>query len=246
MGGKSQYTFRLDAIKFCHKVFAITDCAFGLCETVEKPGWLVWLDADTVAVRPLSRYNLLQSLPKGSDLVHLGRKNFTYSETSFIGLNLESQPPIDFLGDFLGAYLSGELLHYREWHDGFIFERLLTIYKAHGLKFHDWTGDLDIKSMTEGKQAFELFPLGDYVKHKKGKKKDKTIHFGLKNPKKGTYIDHKDKEIRKNYRARHEPPEKKFYNDPTRPATLSRFILWGDATNLTDAIKDYKKKFKLT
>ncbi len=174
MGGKSQYTFRLDAIKFCHKVFAITDCAFNLCETVDKPGWLVWLDADTVAVRPLSRYNLLQSLPKGSDLVHLGRKNFTYSETSFIGLNLESQPPIDFLGDFLGAYLSGELLHYREWHDGFIFERLLTIYKAHGLKFHDWTGSLDIKSMTEGKQAFELFPLGDYVKHKKGKKKDKT------------------------------------------------------------------------
>jgi hypothetical protein len=76
--------------------------------------------------------------------------------------------------------------------------------------------------------------------------KKKTRHFGLKNFKKGTYIDHKDKEIRKNYRARHEPPEKKFYNDPTRPATLSRFILWGDATNLTDAVKDYKKRFKLT
>ena len=55
----------------------------------------------------------------------------------------------------------------------------------------------------------------------------KTRHFGLKNPKRGTYIDHKDKEIRKNYRARHEPPEKKFYTDFTRPATLSRFILWG-------------------
>ncbi len=76
--------------------------------------------------------------------------------------------------------------------------------------------------------------------------KKKTRHFGLKNPKRGTYIDHKDKEIRKNYRARHEPPEKKFYTDFTRPATLSRFILWGDATNLTDAVKDYKKKFKLS
>ena len=74
----------------------------------------------------------------------------------------------------------------------------------------------------------------------------KTTHFGQKNPKKGTYIDTKDKELRKNYRARHEPTEKKFYTDPTRPSTLSRFILWGDATNLTDAIKDYKKKFKLS
>lgn len=179
MGGKTSYTFRLDAIKFCHKVFAITDCAFNLSETMEKPGWLVWLDADTVAVRPLNRHQLLQSLPKNSDIVHLGRKNFTYSETSFIGFNLESQPPVDFLGDFLGAYLSGELFHYREWHDGFIFERLITIYKAHGLKFHDWTGSLDIKSMTEGKQAFDLFPLSDYVKHKKGAKKKKSLKLPL-------------------------------------------------------------------
>ena len=33
--------------------------------------------------------------------------------------------------------------------------------------------------------------------------KTKTTHFGLKNPQKGTYIDHKYKELRKNYRARH-------------------------------------------
>ena len=175
MGGKANYNYRHDAIKFCHKVFAITDCAFGLCETVDKPGWLVWLDADTIVTRPVSRYRLLENLPKGTDLVHLGRKNFSYSETSFIGLNLESQVPVDFLGDLLGAYLSGELLHYREWHDGFIFERLLTIYKAHGLKYHDWTGHFDIKSMTDGKQAFQLFPLGEYVEHKKGTKKKKNL-----------------------------------------------------------------------
>ena len=75
--------------------------------------------------------------------------------------------------------------------------------------------------------------------------KKKTRHFGLKNFKKGTYIDHKDKEIRKNYRARHEPPEKKFYNDPTRPATLSRFILWGTSTSLKQNIETYKDKYNL-
>jgi len=175
MGGKAIYNFRVDAIKFCHKVFAISDCAFGMVESKENPGWLVWLDADTIITKPLSRGNLLENLPTGSDLVHLGRKNFTYSETSFIGLNLESQVPVDFLGDFLGAYLSGEILQYREWHDGFIFERLLTIYKAHGLKYHDWTGHIDIKSMTHGKQAFELFPLGDYIEHKKGAKKKNNL-----------------------------------------------------------------------
>ena len=71
----------------------------------------------------------------------------------------------------------------------------------------------------------------------------KKIHFGFKGG--STYIDHKDKVKRKNYIARHEVNEKQFYKDPYRPATLSRFILWGDATNLNQAIKDYKKKFNL-
>ncbi len=71
----------------------------------------------------------------------------------------------------------------------------------------------------------------------------KRIHFGFKGG--STYIDHKDKEKRKNYRARHEVLEKKFYSDPYRPATLSRFILWGEATNLNQAIKDYEKKFNV-
>ena len=79
----------------------------------------------------------------------------------------------------------------------------------------------------------------------KNGKQVKLTHFGLKNPSKGTYIDHKDKTIRKNYRARHDKTEKKFHTDPKRASTLSRFILWGEATNLKDAVNDYKKKFNL-
>lgn len=74
--------------------------------------------------------------------------------------------------------------------------------------------------------------------------KDGTkVHFGFKGS--STYLDNKDKTIRKNYRARHDVNEKKFYNNPKKPATLSRFILWGEATNLKDAIKDYERKFKV-
>ena len=29
------------------------------------------------------------------------------------------------------------------------------------------------------------------------------------------------------------------------PASLSRFILWGDSTNINDNIEDYKKRFKI-
>ena len=71
----------------------------------------------------------------------------------------------------------------------------------------------------------------------------KKIHFGFKGG--STYLDHKDKTKRKNYIARHEVLEKKFYKDPYRPATLSRFLLWGESTNLNQAIKDYENKFNV-
>ena len=73
----------------------------------------------------------------------------------------------------------------------------------------------------------------------------KKVNFGLKNPKIGTYIDKGDKVMRKNYIARHEATEKKFYSDPMRPATLSRFVLWGESTSLKQNIENYKKKFNL-
>lgn len=73
----------------------------------------------------------------------------------------------------------------------------------------------------------------------------KTINFGLKNPKSGTFIDHKDKIKRKNYIARHQVREKQFYNSPLHASTLSRFILWGDSSNLEESIKLFKRKFKL-
>ena len=74
----------------------------------------------------------------------------------------------------------------------------------------------------------------------------KRTNFGLKNPKIGTYIDHSDKTLRKNYIARHEVREKKFYKNPQRASTLSRFVLWGESDNLKDSINQYKKKFKLS
>ena len=78
----------------------------------------------------------------------------------------------------------------------------------------------------------------------KGGKVIKITHFGQRNPKKGTYIDHKDKEIRKNYRARHK--KDLDTNDYKRAGHLSYYILWGDSTSRNTNIKKYKKMFKLT
>ena len=73
--------------------------------------------------------------------------------------------------------------------------------------------------------------------------KDKKVHFGLKNPKRGTYIDTGDKKARAAYRARHK--KDLDTKDFTRPGYLSYFILWGESDSLKKNIELYKKKFKL-
>ena len=81
--------------------------------------------------------------------------------------------------------------------------------------------------------------------NRKGKRfmveiKGKTIHFGSDVG--DTYIDHKDKNKRDKYIARH-----KVREDWTKinAGSLSRYLLWGQHTNLQDNIKDYKKRFNI-
>ena len=70
--------------------------------------------------------------------------------------------------------------------------------------------------------------------------KGKLIHFGSDVG--STYIDHKDKQKRENYIARHKVREDW---SKVNAGSLSRFLLWGDSTSLDENIKQYKKKFNL-
>ena len=166
MGGKTPYNWRMDAIKWCHKVYAMTDCAFKLGDDMADAGWLVWLDADTITTKPLSEEKLLKIFPDKAELVYLGRKDVDYSETSFVAFNISSESPYCLLGDLRGCYDIGEVISYREWHDGFIFDRLLKIYIAHGLRAHNLTPNVD------GLAAFAQSELSQYMTHFKGNLKN--------------------------------------------------------------------------
>tara|TARA_R100001509_G_scaffold123280_1_gene77050 strand:+ start:168 stop:467 length:300 start_codon:yes stop_codon:yes gene_type:complete len=73
-------------------------------------------------------------------------------------------------------------------------------------------------------------------------KKIKTTHFGLKNPKKGTFIDHQNEKLKENYLKRHK--ENENWKDPMSAGALSRWILW-NKPSLKSSIDDFKRKFKL-
>ena len=82
------------------------------------------------------------------------------------------------------------------------------------------------------------------VSSAKGGKVIKITHFGQRNPKQGTYIDHGNKKKRDAYRARHK--KDLDTKDFKRAGFLSYYLLWGDNTSLKENIEDYKKKFNLS
>tara|TARA_R100001443_G_scaffold40836_1_gene54212 strand:+ start:1544 stop:1837 length:294 start_codon:yes stop_codon:yes gene_type:complete len=90
------------------------------------------------------------------------------------------------------------------------------------------------KSDRKGKKFKAVFTYDDG--------KTKTTHFGAKGME--DYTTHKDKERRARYRKRHKKDLKT--KDYTRAGFLSYYILWGDDTNIPDAVKSYKKRFKLS
>jgi len=73
-------------------------------------------------------------------------------------------------------------------------------------------------------------------------KDGKIVHFGQRGG--STYIDHKDKDKRAAYIARHSKNGENWSNPKTAGA-LSRYLLWGDSTSLRSNIATYKRRFNL-
>jgi hypothetical protein len=70
-------------------------------------------------------------------------------------------------------------------------------------------------------------------------KNGRKTHFGQDGS--STYLDHKDKKKRDAYQARAKSILSK--TDKYSPSHLSYYLLWGDHTNLRDAVKAYNRRF---
>jgi hypothetical protein len=75
----------------------------------------------------------------------------------------------------------------------------------------------------------------------------KTTHFGQAGANDYLIYSKQSKTIadekRKLYLARHEKREN--WNDPTTAGSLSRYLLWGQSSNLKQNIMDFKNRFNL-
>lgn len=158
------YNYRMDALKFCAKVFALHDAARS-----EDP--FLWLDGDVITRAPLT-IEWLKTVCRGH-VTHLGRKGINYSETGFI--YFEGVEARTLIADMYDIYMSGEIFNYAEWTDAFIFERVLQMHKLHGLNAVNLVNPDYV-----GLDAFENSPLHPTFEHLKGARKNAKVVEGLR------------------------------------------------------------------
>jgi len=114
----SKKSFKWDAVRFAHKVYAIFDCA-KICNS----DVLLWMDADTICHSTITMERLIELIPADKELCFLGRE-CKYTECGLYAMNLRSPMIIRFLESFQRMYDYAEagMFTLKEWHDSFVFD----------------------------------------------------------------------------------------------------------------------------
>lgn len=162
--GKDDPTnYRKQAVKFCHKVFAIHR-AYKAVKAGKEAGenvarYLVWLDADVITNRPVTMDEVRQCLPKEGDAVsYLGRKDWPHSECGWLAFDLENGNAEALLDKVIRLYISNEVFELPEWHDSWVWDFAMT-------------DGSPCTNLTEGKPGMDIWPhspMGKWSTHYKG------------------------------------------------------------------------------
>jgi len=159
---KLREKFRWNAIKFAHKTFPL----FRAKEIVGK-GQLIWLDADVLAIRPLTPVFVGKMCPPSKAVSYLGRPS-TWSECGFVYYNLNIQEGHDFLDMFKEYYtVDGMLDDLRETHDSFVFDQVRVNFPQ---EKQNMLLDINAHSQTN-KHPFHESLLRECLTHHKGSNK---------------------------------------------------------------------------
>ena len=181
-------SFKWDAVRFAHKVYAICHCAVSMPTDI-----LIWMDADIVCHSPVTLTDLERLCSSNYDLCYLGRRG-KFSECGLYSMNLQSAATRKFLNEFQRMYDHAEkgIFRLREWHDSFVFDQVRTTVP--GLKQLNWSAHLtDIRPRRTSSPG-EGHPLincewGAYLDHLKGDRKTigRSLPADLKVPRKESY-----------------------------------------------------------
>ena len=155
-----EYGYRMDAVRFAHKVFALAHCALTIKEDADV---LFWIDADTVTFKDIPEEFFDEVLPDGCYTSYLGRVQ-TYSECGFVGYDLNHPAHDEFMTFWRQLYLDDSLFELPEWHDSFVYDLIRRTFEDQGkFKSHDIAANAPLSS-----HPFINSVLGNFMDHLKG------------------------------------------------------------------------------
>lgn len=157
--------YRKQAVRFCHKVFALKYALKSVQEAkaagaIDTPRYLIWLDADVLTTRKVTIDDLAKCLPKEGDAVsYMGRKDWDHSECGWLAFDLENGEAINLINSMYDAYTTDFLFTFDQWHDSYVFD--------HRVKFRK-TNATNLTPDATGMEVWPQSPMASWSRHYKG------------------------------------------------------------------------------
>ncbi|BAQ18324.1 hypothetical protein [Methyloceanibacter caenitepidi] len=155
---KPTQNYRMDAVRFAHKVAAVCHAA-----KVPHPDVLIWVDGDVLTHSPVTMKDLEDLAPKGDEWIAWLDRATMYPETGFYMLNCNHQRHEEMIGRFEAMYADDGLFSLPEWHDSFVLEQVVKEAGV-GMKSLSGEGRDTTHPMVNGL-------LGQWFDHAKGNRK---------------------------------------------------------------------------
>jgi len=166
-----RYEYRLDVVRFCHKIFAIHA---GLKHIASNDQLYIWWDADAFPIKPVTKsYLESKLLPLDFVAVYLGREGWNHSETGFIAFNLTNPLTIEFIEDMKRMYVEEKVFQIKEgWTDCHVFDALRQLYEREKRAV--------FRNISENILSNDVWPftwLAEFSVHLKGFKR--KVNYGI-------------------------------------------------------------------
>ena len=152
---KTYKNFITDAVRFSHKSYAIWHAALH-----SEVDMLIWLDADSELIQPVSEKYLQKFLPPGCFTSYLGRDS--YSETGFIAFDLKNLYCHEFFQIYKNYYDSDSIYTLSAFTDCHVFDSTrIQLENAGKIKSHNLTPHLGKQHFNKTFQGFIIHLKGD-------------------------------------------------------------------------------------
>ena len=156
------YQYMLDSVRWSHRIFALHEAALRSDADI-----LVNIDADIVCFRDMPLEFLATLMPADADIAFMPRKNM-YSECSFVLYNLRNPLVRKFISDHVAYYTQDTIFQLSRWTDCHAFDAMVAAHRKAGtLKFYNLN-----EGVPDSMHPFVNGPLGSYMDHLKGGRKD--------------------------------------------------------------------------